>query len=116
MQVQHYRAITSLKDLSMNTVYYYNIIAQINEERISEYISYRSEGTINTDDKDSKNDESNNTNNTVVIILIVMVIVFILVISILLVCLFRVKKERNSLLMDRVKETSLKSQGYIEKD
>ena len=110
------KLIVQLKDLSMNTAYYYNIIAQINEERISEYISYRSEGTINTNDKDSENDESNNTNNTVVIILIVMVIVFILVISILLVCLFRVKKERNSLLMDRVKETSFKSQGYIEKD
>ena len=112
------KLVIALKDLSMNTIYYYNIIAQINEERIAEYISYRSEGTINTDGRgsDDDSDKKNEPNNTVVIILIVMVIVFILVITILLVCLFRVKKERNSLLMDRVKETSFKSQGYIEKD
>ena len=104
-----------LKDISLKTVYYYNIIAQINEERIAEYISYRSEGTINIDDK-GKDDDKEEPNKTVVIVLIVMVIIFILIITILLVCLFRVKKERNTLLMDRVKETSFKSQGYIEKD
>ena len=107
--------VVELKDISLKTVYYYNIIAQINEERIAEYISYRSEGTINIDDK-GKDDDKEEPNKTVVIVLIVMVIIFILIITILLVCLFRVKKERNTLLMDRVKETSFKSQGYIEKD
>ena len=45
-----------------------------------------------------------------------MLIIFVIIITVLIVCLFRVKKERNSLLLNRVKETSFKSQGYIEKD
>ena len=36
------KLVIQLKDISSKTVYYYNIIAEINEERISEYISYRS--------------------------------------------------------------------------
>ena len=118
--------VVQLKDISINTVYYYNIIAQINEERIAEYISYHSEGTINIDDngndsdKDNDNDNDNKEkqgpNSTVIIILIVMLIIFVIIITLLIVCLFRVKKERNSLLLDKVKETSFKSQGYIEKD
>ena len=107
--------VIELKDISINTVYYYNIIAQINEERIAEYISYYSEGTINIDDND-KNNNSGEPNSTVVIILIVMLLIFIIIITLLVICLFRVKKERNSLLLDKVKETSFKSQGYIEKD
>ena len=112
--------VVELKDASINTVYYYNIIAQINEERIAEYISYHSEGVINVnpDDKDDKEskDEKDGPNTTVVIILIVMLIVFVIIITVLIVCLFRVKKERNSLLLNTVKGTSFKSQGYIEKD
>ena len=110
------KLIVQLKDISNKTEYYYNIIAQINEERIAEYISYRSNGTINNDDGKEQNKEKEGPNSTVLVILIVMVIIFVIIITILLVCLFRVKKERNSLLMDKVKETSFKSQGYIEKD
>ena len=109
--------IVELKDISINTVYYYNIIAQINEERIAEYISYYSEGTINIDDDNGKNKNSEEeSNNTVIIILIVMLLIFIIIITLLVICLFRVQKERNSLLSKRVKETSFKSQGILEKE
>ena len=112
--------VVELKDASINTAYYYSIIAQINEERIAEYISYHSEGIINVnpDDKNDNEtkDETEGPNTTVIIILIVMLIIFVIIITVLIVCLFRVKKERNSLLLNRVKETSFKSQGYIEKD
>ena len=100
--------VVELKDVSVNTVYYYNVIAQINEEKISEYISYHSEGTINVY-PDGKDDEKQEPNNIVVIVLIIMLLIFIIIISVLIVCLFRAKKDKNALLEKQVNQTSFKS-------
>ena len=98
-----------LKDIDSSTRYYYNIIAKINEERIAEYISYRSQGLINSEDDDDE------PNKTVVIILSIMLGIFFVVIAVLLICLSKVKKERNTLLLQKVQDTSFRSQEEMDK-
>ena len=100
-----------LKDISSSTKYYYNIIAKINEERIAEYISYRSQGVINPEDEDE--DEPN---KNVVVILSIMLCIFFIIIAALLICLYRVKKEKNTLLLEKVNDTSFRSHGTIDKE
>ena len=45
-----------------------------------------------------------------------MLCIFFIIIAALLICLYRVKKEKNTLLLEKVNDTSFRSHGTIDKE